>query len=872
MSKSPIVLLVNVSTRIAWGVIAVAIALAAYCAAYSVEHFSVATDVRDLFPTNLPWTERALQFMAAFPQYEILVVVDAPTPELVERATTKLTAALNADRGHIRATEDPQGGAFFARNGLLFVPTDQLTRTSIDMQKAAPLVGALAADPSLRGILNSLSLALAGVTKGAYRLDALERPMSAAADTVNDALTGRPAHFSWRSLAGGERSAVQHRFIEVEPVLDFKALQPGRGATDAITDAARRLNLSGIDQARIRLTGIVPMNDAQFATLKENAGLNGAVSLGAVLLILWLALRSWRIILAAAISVTCGLSYSAALGLYLVRSLNLISVAFFVLFIGLAVDFGIQFCVRYRAERHETGNLRAALVGAARKAGGPLALAGAATALGFSAFLPTNYRGLSELGEIAGPGMIIAFLTSVTLLPALLQVLKPPDEPRTMGFAALAPIDRFLRRWRVPVLVITLGSALLASPLLLSLRFDFNALHLQDPNSEPVATFLELRKDPAAGANAVEIVAPNLQVAQADALRLSTLPQVAGTRTLASFVPTDQAAKLKKIGEIAQAIGPQLELGPIRPPPTDAEDIDSLQSTAQELSSFATVRGAGADAARRLSALLARLASADPATRRRAATAFVESLKISLDDLQQALKAAPVTIATVPAGLKREWLAPDGRARVQLLPKGDSDDTASLRSFVQAVLDREPTATGPAVILYQAGNTIVLAFIEAGLFAVAAIALLLWVALRRVSDVLMTLIPLLLAMVFTLELCVVFDLPLNFANIIALPLLLGVGVAFKIYYTMAWRRGHTDLVQSTLTRAVMFSAMTTAVAFGSLWLSHHPGTSSMGKLMSLALVCTMMAAVLFQPALMGPPREMAHDKQGREPSRDESRS
>ena len=128
--------------------------------------------------------------------------------------------------------------------------------------------------------------------------------------------------------------------------------------------------------------------------------------------------------------------------------------------------------------------------------------------------------------------------------------------------------------------------------------------------------------------------------------------------------------------------------------------------------------------------------------------------------------------------------------------------------------------------------------------------------LRNIRDVLVTLVPLILAAMLTMELCVVFDIPLNFTNIIAFPLLLGVGVAFKIYYIMAWRRGRTALVQSTLTRAVIFSAMTTATAFGSLWLSRHPGTSSMGQLMSLALVCTMLAAVLFQPALMGPPRHV----------------
>jgi hypothetical protein len=232
----------------------------------------------------------------------------------------------------------------------------------------------------------------------------------------------------------------------------------------------------------------------------------------------------------------------------------------------------------------------------------------------------------------------------------------------------------------------------------------------------------------------------------------------------------------------------------------------------------------------------------------------VEPLRVSLDQLRQELDPQQVTADTIPADLKRQWATPDGRARIEVLPKGDPDDTEVLRSFVTAVLAIAPDATGPAVLLFEAGNTVVRAFIEAGIFAMAAIAVLLWITLRRIADVLLTLIPLLVAIVVTLELSVVLDVPLNFANIIALPLLLGVGVAFKIYYIMAWRSGKTALVQSTLTRAVIFSAMTQAAAFGSLWLSSDPGTSSMGKLMALALLCTMAAAVLFQPALMGRPR------------------
>ena len=321
-------------------------------------------------------------------------------------------------------------------------------------------------------------------------------------------------------------------------------------------------------------------------------------------------------------------------------------------------------------------------------------------------------------------------------------------------------------------------------------------------------------------------------------------------------MPDDQDAKLKEIRQAAQKLDATLNPKEIDPPPTDQETLDDLNSTADLLIRVAADQaGSGADAARRTAGLFRRLANADQQKRATAEAVFVRPLQSSLNDLRQALKPEKITIDNLPAELKSDWLANDGQARVEVLPKGDPNDNDVLRNFADAVLKIEPSATGPAVSFLESGRTIVRAFIEAGIWALVAIAILLWLTLRRISDVLLTLVPLLVAGVVTMEICTLVDLPLNFANIIALPLLLGVGVAFKIYYIMAWRAGKTGLLQSTLTRAVIFSAMTTATAFGSLWLSNHPGTSSMGKLMALALVCTLAAAVLFQPVLMGPPRE-----------------
>jgi uncharacterized protein len=552
-----------------------------------------------------------------------------------------------------------------------------------------------------------------------------------------------------------------------------------------------------------------------------------------------------------------GLAISAAAGLLLVGAFNLISIAFFVLFVGLGVDFAIQFSVRYRSERHDHPDLRDALRSAALKAGSPLALAAVAIAAGFSSFMPTDYIGLSELGEIAGIGMIVAFLSSITLLPAMLTLFNPPGEPQPMGFSWLAPVDRFTARHRIPIVVITLLVVLLATPLLMNLPFDFNPTHLQDPNDESVKTFLELKNEPQTGANAIEIETPDLGVADDTAKRLSALPEVTQATTLSQFIPQNQDEKIRLIRAAAQTIDASLNPEKIEGPPTDQQNIDSLKSTADKLSqATGTNQAPGPEAARRLAGLLSKLAAAAPGTRTRAETAVAEPLRFALGQLRRELDPQSVTLSTIPQDIATQWITPDGRARIQVLPNGDPENTEILRRFVTAVVDIAPNATGPAVLLYEAGQTVIHAFILAGIFALSAVTVLLLIALRRVRDVLLTLIPLLVAGAVTLELCVVFGLPLNFANIIALPLLLGVGVAFKIYYIMAWRAGKTNLLQSSLTRAVIFSAMTTATAFGSLWLSENPGTSSMGKMMALALLCTMAAAVFFQPLLMGPPRKV----------------
>ncbi len=246
-----------------------------------------------------------------------------------------------------------------------------------------------------------------------------------------------------------------------------------------------------------------------------------------MLVILWLALHSPRIILAVFLNLAVGFAVTAAIGLLMVGALNLISVAFAVLFVGLGVDFGIQFAVRYRSERFKHGDLYSALGSTAEKVGAPLTLAAAAVAAGFLSFFPTDYKGVSELGQIAGVGMLLAYVTSITVLPALLTILHPPGEAEPIGYGVLAPVDRFLERHRIPVIAGTLLVALGGSPLLYYLTFDFNPINLRSPAVESVATFLDLRTDPTLGANAINVVLPNSSSDVAKvAERLRKIPEV----------------------------------------------------------------------------------------------------------------------------------------------------------------------------------------------------------------------------------------------------------------------------------------------------------------------------------------------------------
>ena len=847
-----------VERSVAWAiahaklVIALSLALTVAAAFYAAHTLKMDSNTANMISPSLPWKQEMGRIDAAFPQDSglLVVMIDSQTPDLAEDAAARLFARISERTDLFESARRPDGGPFFDRYGLLFLDTKALQQVSQSIIRAQPFIASLAADPSLRGLFDVLSLAMEGVARKATDFASLERPLSTIASATSATLSGNDTPLSWRSLMIDRPVDPRElrKLILAQPKRDFRALQPGAKATAAVREMAAELNLTPANGVTVRLTGPIALNDEEFGTVAHGTGWGLVASILIVLALLFTALRSIKLIAACFVTLIFGLVLTFGFAAVAIGSLNLISIAFAVMFIGLSIDFGIQFGVRYGQERFVSDDSQT-LPRTGRAMARPLTLAAVAIAAGFLSFVPTDYRGVSDLGLIAGAGMAITLILNLTLLPALLQAFRPRSPAIDMGFHWAKGADEFMlrRRWLVLGFWAVLAIAGLVSAL--GLQFDFNPLHLKDTKTESVSSMLDLMRDPVRTPYNIEILAPSEQTAEELAAKLERLPEVYAVLSAATFVPKDQEAKLAIIQDLNDLVGLSLETIDPAAPPTPDEVRASLRNCAAKLRSAV----GSSDVAQQLARLLDQAADSDDAFLRRLHHVLLLTLPTRLATLKAALTAGPLTVESLPPEIRSNWITADGQAKLMVIPKGDSNDNNMLERFVTAVQKVAPQANGPAVQIYEAGRAVSKAFRVATLWALGSMALLLGLILRRVVDVVYVLLPLAVAALVTAAICRAFGLQLNFANIITLPLLLGIGVAFNIYFVVNWRKGVSQPLQTATARAVLFSAFTTSASFASLALSSHVGTAGMGLLLLTGLAVTLAGTFTFLPSLLGKP-------------------
>jgi hopanoid biosynthesis associated RND transporter like protein HpnN len=827
--------------------------LACLCCVLAATRLSMTTDVRLLFNPHLPWTQRDAADRAAFPQFQdtIVAVIDARVPEEADATAADLAAKLGQDSAHFLAVSRPDAVPYLQREGLLFLPTASLSDLLDRTVDAEPFLGQMAADPSARGLFAALGLVGEGVVRGQAKLANFEGPLGAFHATLAAALAGQDLPMSWESLMSGEAAklAGPYRIVLIKPRLDFRSVQPGGVATGIVRQVAASLEFVRAGAAHVNLTGPVPLEDEEFSSAAKGALAGLVISFALIVMWLYLALGSWRLILPVAATLLLGLILTTGFAAAAVGTLNLISVAFAILFVGIAVDFAIQFAVRFRDLRGEATAIAPALAQTGGRVGVQVLVASAATASGFLAFVPTDFRGVAELGLIAGGGMLIAFLCTVTFLPAMLVQCRPAPEGAEIGFTRAAPLDRAMARVRWPLLAVFALLFLAGAWATSRLTFDSNTLHTKRQDSEAVRTLLRLLDNPITNPFTIDILRPSVAAAQALAAPMSRLPLVDHVVALGSFVPADQDAKLAALQDAAGLLAPVLSAVP-QPPPDAAALRAALASSLARLAP-ALAKLPADDKLALIAGDMRALQSAPDAALARANAGLVRFLPAQLDRLRVALGAAKVGEGDIPAAIRRDYVLPDGQARIVVVPKTSVGDSRVLDRFVAQVQAEVPDAAGPAVTIVATAHTIIGAFRAAAMGAVAAICVILLLALRHLLDAALVLAPLLLSAAMTVLVMSVAGMDLNYANIIALPLLLGVGVSFNIYFVMNWRAGQAPRLTSATTRAVVFSALTTGTAFGSLAVSAHPGTASMGALLLISLGCTLVATLVFLPALLG---------------------
>jgi uncharacterized protein len=851
---------VDLTRRAAAAVVIAAVLATVATAGYVATHMRINTSTTDMLSPDLPFRQHSRRVSEAFPQFSdnLLVVIDGQTPDLVDDAADMLAARLRQRPEVFGEVFDAAGEPFFRRNGLLYLDVEDLGDLADRLAEAQPFLGTLWRDPSLRGLFVMLELAVDQVIKedGQAPIE-VGRVLGSIADVMTAQAEGGFRHLSWRNLMSGDGDDDYRRLILIDPALNFASLQPAAAAMAAVRGLAAEMGLQEGQGVRVRLSGSAALSHEELKSVEEGMGVAAVLSLTLVVILLLVGLGSARLASAILATLIMGLVWTAGAGLAVVGQFNLISVAFAVLFIGLSVDFGIHFGLRYREDVDAGADQADALRGAASGVGGALTLCAVAAAIGFFSFLPTDYLGLAELGQIAGIGMFIALFANLTVLPAILALMPVRPTARAAGDGRSGRVHPFIRAHCRAFAWGGLALGVAATALLPQAGFDFDPLNLKDPRTESVSTLFDIMDDSRSSPYAITVLAPSLEASRGLADRLAALPEVDGAESLLDFVPDGQDEKLDIITDMALFLAPSLDPGQTKERSDDAAERTALTSLIARL---VELEDANADAATRRAATRLRSAvqtilpagSPDTAALAELRRRLLSGLPGRLEALRQSLEAGPVTVDDLPNAVRSRQVAADGRAKVKVYPKENVLDREALRRFVAAVRRVAPTASGSPVVILEAGNAVVASFRDAALIALAAIGLLLAVLLRRLRDVLLVFAPLVLAALLTVAASVLFGLPFNFANVIVLPLLFGLGVASGIHLVTRQRDAAAgqDVMRTSTPRAVVFSALTTIGSFASIALSSHPGTASMGILLTIAITLTLASTLFVLPALM----------------------
>lgn len=783
---------------------------------------------------SLSWYRDNEAYKAAFPQFQQTAVIVARSDDyrLLQRYVRELAERLPMD-----TVFAPGVDPFIADAKPYFLSVPQLQQW---------LDGASYNQGSLLRLMDEASLANALFTYADFVSANPGQVLPISLESVLDGLAGGDlkfkSHYPLEPEGGGRIELI---IVSAEQRLD--AALPNAAIVSALQQTIEAFPAP--DGVAVALTGEVALAHEEMSAALSGIERAGFVSLIFLLCIVALGIRSGPILLAISIMLAMGISLTLGFATLAVGELNTLSMIFVVLFFGLGVDFAAHFTLRVQANlNHELGT---ALGQALRDTGPALALCTLTSAVSFLAFLPTAYRGLAELGVISAGGIVIAFVLTLSIIPAVLLRWPPvPRKPMDMaGFTAVfsrmrSAIDALPDPWVVGVFVaLSLSSLWLAKDL----RFDYSVLAMRDAQSPAMQALLALQQDQQATDYSVHVLAADAAEAALIKERLLRLSSVSAVSTPADFVPTEQtekAALLARQSVLLQEIAPPEQRGA-----TDLEltalALEYLKEVIAQLP-----RGAAAEAklvlesAQSLVRDLPKLAAFEQQ--------MAQQFPRSLAQFQSLLAVEPFGLADVPAHFRQQLIARSGQHLVSVNPVSQLNDRDATDTFIAQVSAIAPNIAGRSVVEWGVGGVVIQSFQQAVATAFGLIFLMLVVYFQGWKLPLLVFIPIGVTVILTFAFCVAFSISLNMANILMVPLILGLGVdtGIHIVHRHTRAKGVAAAMDPAIRRAVLISGLTTVGTFCSLSLSPHLGAASIGILLSIAISVLLVTSLVLMPILL----------------------
>ncbi len=831
---------------------------------FTVKNFSINTDLTQMISNDLPFRRVVQRYHAQFPNLvgSIAVVIEGDNPANVREARNLLADRLQRENTLFSSVYAPGKGTFWDKNGLLYLSEKELEQQGDTLSEMQPFLALLSQDFSLSGLFSVLAKIADSPDINLTDNPRIFRLFKELNRVITKVEQGKTTTMSWQELMLADAKLSRHRqFILLQPLLDYRAINPAKKAVILIRQMEKKLHLDEKYGVHVSITGKPVINYEDLRSVRRDITTASIISFILVGIILYLGLGSARLVFAGLTTLLAGLAWTIAFAILVVGRLNMISVTFVVLFIGLGIDYGIQICLRYEELLARGCPHRDAVGRAVQNTGNTLLLCAISTAIGFYAFVPTAYVGASELGLISGTGMLFILLASITVLPAIMLLL-PEKKNFRLRLSFGAAISQLLVRYPRPIVAFAAIAALCSLALLPKVRFDANPFHMSDQRSEPIQTAMRLFEDTRTPPWTISILTDTRSEADRLARRLKQLPEVRTALTIDDFVPRHQDDKLAQIEDMALILPPAPKLKKSMDTKERRQVEKALADFSHAVEKLQQNSAMNKDEAATISQLSATLKNfrkllaepgKDTLLPNQLRRALLPGLARLFSRMQTLMEAEPVNLDTLPRDLVSHYISAKGKYRIQVFPKKDLRDITNLEKFVVAVTTIAPNATDQPVTVLMAGKTIVSAFRTASLLAFIIIALFLRLVMHTWKEVMLVLAPLLLALCYTMALAVLLGIPFNFANIIIVPLLLGIGVDSGIHVVQRVKELsgiNTHILETSTARAVLFSSLTTIMSFGTLSFMHHAGTAGMGKLLTLSVALMIVCTLIVLPAYL----------------------